>query len=220
MQSDSQVYLRGVDLNTLIDNYLNDKYIELISPLAVDLSILDEKVQNIVSIKEKNKIYSYECDFGFGQTYAFICYKVYDKDSRYAPADPQKKYRCMYCLKKIDKNPLGLPILRQEIIVNNEVCITFHMIDIFCTINCCLAEYPARRNNQLYAHTMEYLGEICLKCTGKDIGEFKASSDKRLLKIYNGPMTWDEFHANNITYSEKPGNIFFLPVMEYLERVS
>lgn len=209
-----RVYLRGIDLAQLIQRYLNNEFGTLISPLPVDPSLLEEKAQSIVTVKEPNSTVSYQLDIGAGQTFACIGYKIFDKDGRYANLDPTKQYRCMYCLKKIKQNPLGLPIRREE----TQGKLFFHMVDIICCFNCLISETARRQANSIYAQTLAYAAEIYNKCTGRDFSEVKPASDHRFLKIYNGPLTWDEFHANSITYSQKPGNMYFVPVIEYLEQ--
>lgn len=208
---DTRVYLRGVDLVALTDQYLNNEFINLVEPLSVDVSVLDEKQHNIITVADNNSP-SYQLDLGTGQNFACIGYKIYDKSGKYGVLDPHKEYNCMYCLRKIKEKPIGIPIRREE----KDDKIIYHMIDIFCTFNCQLAELRRRINNCIYSHSMVYLAEIYWMCTRKDISELKPASDQRLLKIFNGPLTWNEYHANTVTYIEKPGNIYFIPAIEYI----
>ena len=216
-KSNFRVYFRGVDLAYLAERYLKGEFINLTNPLPVDTSVLNESPQKIVTIKDTTNTVSYQLDIGGGQSFACIGYKVKDKDGRYAFLDPQKEYRCMYCLRTIKKNPLGIPIRREE---KSSGILYYHMVDTFCTINCALAELQRRLSNCIYSQSMILLAEIHHKCTGEDISKMKPSSDQRLLEIFNGPMSWDEFHSNTMTYAEKPGNMFFLPVRECLEQTS
>ena len=72
----------------------------------------------------------------------------------------------------------------------------------------------------MYSLSSVYAAEIYNKCTGKDYADLSPASDQRYLKIFNGPMTWDEFHSNNAVYSEKPTNMYFLPIIEFSEHNS
>ena len=211
--SETRVYLRGVDFHDVLNKYLNNTFINLITPLPVDISALDSKPQKIVTIKENLNSVSYQVE-GLGQSFACIGYKVSDCNGNYAVLDPNKEYRCMFCLKNIKNGLLGIPIRREE--KGNKIY--FHMIDIFCTFNCVLAEIRRRSGNSLYSHSSAYISEIYRMCTGKDISEVKMSSDPRLLEIYNGPLTWDQYHSASISYTEKPSNVYFLPVIEYIEQ--
>lgn len=219
--SEHRVYLRGVDLGALAEKYQRGEYITLTTPLAVDVSEINQQPQTIVTVKENTNNMSYQLDMGNGQTFACIGYKVVDKDGAYAVLDPNREYNCMYCLRRVKRNPLGIPIRREEkTSLEGTVKLYFHMVDIFCTFNCWKIEIKKRLHNAMYSQSMAYAGEIYTKCTGKDFAELKPASDQRLLKIFNGPMTWKEFHTNTITYAEKPGNMYFLPVVEYLEQTS
>ena len=217
--SESRVYLRGVDLNALAEKYLRDEFINLTTPLEMELSSIKQSPQSIVTVKENINNMSYQFDLGNGRTFVCIGYKVLDKTGAYSLLDPSKEYNCMYCLGKIKRNPLGIPIHREERKTHcGSVKIFFHMIDIFCRFKCLKGELK-KRNGAIYSQSMTYAAEIYNKCTGKDFSEVNVS-DQRLLKIFNGPMTWEEFHSDNTTYEEKPGNMYFLPVVEFLEQTS
>ena len=216
MQTDSRVYLRGVDLPTLTNQYLEGNFVKLTTPLPIDVSSLEEQPSNVVTINNKLTKLSYEFDPGCGRTFVCVGYKVCDKGGGYAVLNPNQESSCMYCLRKIDKNPMGIPIRREQ----RDGKIYYHMIDIFCVFECIVAEIQRRINNSLYSQSMEYASELFTLCTGKDASKLRSASDHRLLKIYNGPMTWEEFHTNTTKYMEKPSNIYFLPVIEYLEQDS
>ena len=225
-QSDSylinRVYLRGVDLVGLVERYLNNEFIDLKDPIPVYPAASIELVaqnEKIVTVSDNTKVKSYQLDLGAGQIFNCIGYKVYEADGRYGVIDPSviAGSRCMFCLRRIGKSTdqaIGIPIRRQAI----EGQIYYHMVDIFCRFRCAYAELRRRRGNQLYSHSMEYLAEIYTRTTGKDISQLKPSSDPRLLQIFNGPMTWDEYHADSTTFSEKPTNIFYVPIIEYVEQ--
>lgn len=211
--SESRVYLRGVDLYNIVEKYLGGEFASLTTPLPVEVS--NQTSQSVVTVKDNMNDMSYLLDLGNGQIFACIGYKVIDKNGLYTVLDPNKEYNCMTCVRKIKKNPLGIPIRREE----RSSKIYFHMVDIFCSFHCMKGEIKKRDNNAIYSQSMVYAAEIYNKCTGKDFSEI-VPSDPRLLKIFNGPMSWKEFHSNTASYAEKPGNMYFLPIIEYLERTS
>lgn len=216
-QSSTRVYLRGVDLVKLVERYLQGEFINLVTPLTIKTKqLLDDR--SIVNVRDDTKAKSYQFELSSGEVITCIGYKVYDADGRYGVCDPTliQKSRCMFCLKKIGQSPeaMGIPIRREA----RGEKIYYHMIDIFCRMRCVRAELRRRRGNPLYAHSEAYLAEIFTKWTGLDYSELKPSSDPRRLKILNGPMNWEEYHADSATFSERPGNIYFVPVIEYLDQ--
>ncbi len=221
-QSSTRVYLRGVDLPSLVERYLNNEFAGLLDPIPVEptaMADIGSGEQSIITVRDDTKAKSYQLDLGAGQIFTCIGYKVYDADGHYGVFDPNviSGYRCMFCLRKIgqSREAMGIPISRED---RREDQIYYHMVDIFCRFRCVYAELRRRRGNQLYAHSMEYLAEIYTKSTGNSITDLKPSSDPRLLKILNGPMTWEEYHSDSTTFSEKPSNIFYVPVIEYVEQ--
>lgn len=217
--NNSRVYLRGVDIFGIVEKYINGEYRNLKEQTKVELREFENNREDIITIKD-NINNSYQIDM-CGQKFACIGYKVFSKDGKYGVIDPCIEYNCMYCLRKIKDRPLGIPIKREERRgEDGNIKIYYHMIDIFCTFNCWKAEIKKRLQNVLYSQSMVYASEIYNKCTGKDFSNLSPASDQRLLKIFNGPMTWKEFHSDTFTYNEKPGNIYFLPIIEYLEQTS
>lgn len=220
--SDTRVYLRGVDLISLVDKYLKGEFTTLANPLSIDTSDINQNPQSIVTVKQNVNDINYKIDMGTGQTFACIGYKVTNIDGTYGPVDLNKEYYCMYCLRKHKLEPFyNIPIRRDEkISPDGSSKIYFHGIDIFCSFRCRKAEIKRRLNNPIYSQSMAYLSEIYNKCTGQDFADLKPASDQRFLKSFNGPMSIKEFHETTITYSEKPGNMYFLPVIELLEQTS
>jgi|SRR5579875_364748 len=210
MADDSVVYFKGIDFIDLVKKYLNGDFKEITSPLPVDIELINEKPKSIITMKQKS---SFEYNFGIGTNFALIGYKAYGKDGKYAEINPNKVYNCMYCLRPIKENPIGIPIHKEE---KGEKKI-YHMIDIFCSFECCYAEYINRLHNTIYAYSYIYLCEIFSLVTGKNSSELKPAKDKRLLQIFNGDVTWEEYHNNTTQYREKVGNLYFLPVTEYIE---
>ena len=215
MENESCVYLRGVDLVNLTERYLKGEFVGLVKPFPVN-SIIEERPSSVITTGDKTSKRLFEFDPGCGRTFAYIGYRITEKDGKYSFMDPDSKYYCMYCLYKIKGEPMGIPIRREQ----QDDKIYFHMIDIFCCFECILAELRRRSNNSLYSQSMAYISELFTLCTGKDISELHPASDQRLLKRFNGPMSWAEFHANTVRYMEKPGNVYFFPVIEYIERDS
>lgn len=228
MTSVEPVYFRGLDLIEIVNLYLNDKFATLSTPLPVDLSILNNKEPNILAIREKfNRLNSYEIEVGAGQSFACIGYKIYETDGKYGPYKANGNYNCMYCLRQVKTKPMGIPILREE----HDGKIYFHMIDVFCTFNCIFSELHLRHTNVLYSNSFGFLSEIFNKCTGKDITELHPCSDRRLLTVWNGPMSYEEYHkasiplgkhegdiGKHLIYSEKPGNVYFVSTVEYIQQ--
>jgi len=216
--SESRVYLRGVDLSSIVEKYLAGEFANLIDQLPITIS--NHKPQSTVAIKRNVTDMSYQFDLGTGQNFACLGYKVVDKDGSYATFDPNGKHNCMYCIREITGKPIGIPIYREERFIGGINKIYFHMVDIFCNFNCWKAEIKRRKNNVLYSSSTVYAAEIYNKCTGKDYSHLLPASDQRYLKILNGPMSWDEFHLNSAIYSEKPTNMYFLPIIEFSEQSS
>lgn len=210
---------------TLVERYLLGEFSQLNEAIPVLLNeseLTAEKDQKLMTVNGETPNPTYQLDLGAGQTFACIGYKVHTKDGRYGVIDPQvvSNYRCMYCLKKMGSSlPLGIPLRRQLKPTKDGVDnYYYHMIDVFCRFECVYAEIKRRQSNQLYAHSLVYLGEIYHLFTKKDISELTPASDYRLLKMFNGPLSWEEFHRNSTVYSSRPGNVFFVPVIEYLEQ--
>ena len=136
---------------------------------------------------------------------------VCDPEGHYKPIEPDRTYNCMYCIKPIleGENMLGLPIKRS--IDESTSCILFHTIDVFCCWDCVYSEYTERFNNSLYENTLIYIKEIFTLSTGKPCTELRKASDRRCLKIFNGPLTYEEFHQKSMRFTKKPVNVYYFP---------
>lgn len=208
MPREHHIYFRGLDLNSLLERYRSGEISKITTPLPVIWEKVDQK-PSVLLDSTKEKI-TYEVDLGIGRSFAFIGMKVYHKGG-HQPLDCKEAYNCMYCLRKIDGNPIGIPLRRREI----DGKIYYHMIDVFCSFDCCYAELKLRLDNQSYNQSVEYLSEICHQLTGKML---KPAKDWRLLKIFNGDLTWEEFHQGSVRYTHKTGHMCFLPTGEYIEQ--
>lgn len=211
---ETRVYLRVVDLSALTDRYLNGEFTNLNRLIEVDPT----PVVSMKPILQQKIVHrDHHLDVGAGQLFSCLGYKVHDNNGNYTCVPglyETSEYNCMYCLTRINQKSLGIPLHRTE--ENGKIF--YHCIDIFCSFECTYAEILSRRNNTLYVDSLVYLAEIYHLMTGKDITGLKPASDKRMLKIFNGKLSPEEFHSDTVKFPTRPGNVFFLPVMEYLEQ--
>jgi hypothetical protein len=205
----------------LFELYCRSEFIHLQTPLKVDNSAAQHTNQDLITLKENTAHKPYILDIGTGQNFICLGYKVYD-NGKYGPLDPQQlnDYNCMYCLIPFDdlssqSEVMGIPIKRET---RGKQCI-YHMVDIFCCIRCMYAEYKRRIANKLYSQSESLISEIFIKYTGKSPSELKAASDYRVLEIFNGPMTWEDYHSDSAVY-QRPENVFYIPVGVYLPNTS
>lgn len=140
----------------------------------------------------------------------FLGYKIGDSKGNYHPLNLTEQYNCMYCLDKIKTHNLGIPIYKKELGEG----IQYYTVDIFCDYDCCAAEICKRRHNPLYKMSMIYLLEIFTSRTGLSAGELRIAPDQRLLEIFNGTLSWTEFHSPAVRYTEKVSNIHFIPLYQ------
>lgn len=218
--SETRVYLRGVDLAALTEKYISGSFAHVIEPLTIEpKKSCRSAARTILKVREEIKKKSYQVDIGPGESFYCLGYKIHDKEGNYSLIDspPTKSYRCMFCLRKIEdfNTCLGIPIKREKI----DGKLFYHMIDIFCKMGCVYAEIKRRIGNPVFSQSMSLLSEIYMTSTGEDFSKLKPSSDPRLLKIMNGPMTWDEYHSDSNVMTPDFSKLYFLPVLEYLEQV-
>lgn len=204
----TRVYLRGVNLGTLVEKYLNKQYSKLthVVPTYVDSA---EQATPLVTNADESAVKSYEHDLGSERTFAEVGCKYY-----HDIAAENREYNCMNCLLKIAGfHPVGIPVRRQ---VKNDI-VYYHMVDIFCSFSCALTELRKRSSNTLYANSAVYLSELFTLCLGEN-AKLAASLDRRLLTIFNGYLSWGEFHAKTVFFIECPMTVVFLPVTEFIEK--
>ena len=218
----SKIYLRGVDFLDLFERYLKSEFVNLSEPLKVDSSLIEHSKQDILTVHNDTTHKPYMLDIGAGQSFICLGYKLYENNGKYGHLDPEMidEYNCMYCLMPLENledtsEIMGIPVKRE--IHGDNYC--YHMIDIFCSMRCMYREYKNRRSNKLYSQSELLISEIYTKYSGNDASKLKAASDHRLLEIFNGVMTWEEYHADTQIY-ERPGNVYFVPVIEYLGSMS
>lgn len=207
------IYFRGLDLSAITERYLSGGYQKQTKSLFVKKAVNTNTTKTVLITKQENEPKRNVFTYTDGKSYIRLGFMVYDLNGSYKPIDPNQRYNCMYCIREVDPlHKAGLPIRK---IVENGVSY-FHEIDIFCCWNCAYAEYRARSSNSLYTHTLTFLKELFVLTTGKTESELQPASDKRCLQIFNGPLTWEEFHAQSINFSTKPENVFYLPIIYYI----
>lgn len=217
--TETRVYLRGVDLFALTERYLAKEFEQLTTPLTVEpkRSSATPK-QTLLTVKEEIKRKSYQFEISPGQLSYCLGYRVYSPSGDYSVVEPEKikGSRCMYCLRKIEtqRQALGIPIKRTEI----NGSLFYHMVDIFCRIECAYGELRRRGSTPLYSQSIQMIAELYTTSTGKSFSELKPSSDPRLLKIFNGPMTWEEYHTDHNVVPSQLNNIYYIPTIEYIEQ--
>lgn len=131
-----------------------------------------------------------------------------------------KKVRCMYCLWEFDvceEAPLGIPIAMQQL---DDGRMSYYTVDIFCSFPCMLAECQVRHksNDALYSCSINFIHQMWAGMTGKKSNELRPAPDKRLLNIFNGTMTYDQFRKNIGKYSSNTSISVLVPVLQYIEK--
>lgn len=183
------IVIEEVDLEELVNNYITGKYVLL---TVWEFPQLENMYNNYVMPLTPF------CNC--------VGLKIVDVGGKYGKYNYMNEYNCMYCLKKISEGTCrGIPIIKKV----EGGKLSYYTIDIFCSMECCDAEVDRRRNNPIYVYSSQYIRELFSLITGKPEHEIKPSSDRRLLKVFNGPLTLDEFHSKATRYTEKPGNFNF-----------
>ena len=136
-------------MQQLYDEYIHNLYSTLESGVKVQLPELKESTSVVTTFSPTK-------DDGAAAKVMILAYKAYD--DRYDKIKEGRKYRCMYCLVVIEAKPIGIPIRRE--VVNGVTC--YHMVDVFCSIDCTLSELLCRTNNNIYSNSYEYLTQISL----------------------------------------------------------
>lgn len=130
------------------------------------------------------------------------------------------KLRCMYTLEPIADYPVGIPIAKRV----NEGIPTYFCVDLFATFNDAYAELKNRlrdrANRDTYNRSEGLLKEIfSVYYPGEAL---IASPDNKLLQIFNGPMTIDEFRTKTFTISQMSQKHILMPsinLITYSEKV-
>lgn len=134
----------------------------------------------------------------------------YEKNSR-------NNLRCMYTLEIIppDVTPIGIPI--QKKIVGKEII--FHCIDVFGSFNAAYSELLRRRDSVKdkiwYKNSEKYLKEIFSEHYPKE--KLLPLPDQRLLKIFNGDLSIEEFNKSVKKYKNAVNKYICLPMIQQLQ---
>ena len=217
--SGTRVYLRGVDLAKLAQNYREGKYENMAfdnfgsSTLNTSENFSNlSKLDQLIALKDVSDVES--CYSALtGKKYICLGQKV-DENGQYVriPAN-MTTFRCMNCIREFSGFYWGIPI-RKKVVGDQQFYFT---IDIFCHPACTLRKIRQRKNNKLYEQSEHLFSEIFEGRTGESFLSLNPVSDSRLLQIKNGPMTWEQYHRLSKTYTEKPSNIICYPILEFLE---
>lgn len=219
------LYLRGVDIIALTKAYLQGQYVNVSTRPPVTIvpsTFQNEKIQSVVSKTTVNtKSHEFTNDSGYG-SFVLVGYRI-KEGCKYGECNPGSPANCMHCLRSVDPNT-AMPIIvakdsGSHIKEKYGYDVLYHGIDIFCHFSCVLAELRKRLcyGNHIYDHSILYLCEYYERATGLPFSELKPAPDNRLLKIFNGPMDYDEFHSG-LKYSNKPENVYFLVCNQALEK--
>lgn len=125
--------------------------------------------------------------------------------------------RCMYTLEIIpeDISPIGIPI--QKKIVGKEII--FHCIDVFGSFNAAYSELLKRRESlkdkMWYKNSEKYLKEIFSEHYPNE--KLIPLPDQRLLKIFNGELTFEEFNKSAKKYKNAVNKYICLPMIQQLQ---
>lgn len=104
---------------------------------------------------------------------------------------------CHWCKHACPYSPIGCPIKYSEKSKEH------YLVDgIFCSFNCCLSHINDNSHKSLYDNSIFLLHKMYKDLNSKEI-QINPASDWRLLKIFGGHLTIDEFRNNFKTYSYK-----------------
>ena len=212
MSSYTRVYLRGVNLLSILEKYYNETFEHLEVPLYMVPVNTKEKASVVTIQEEKPDTKNFEYSPGSG---SFLClgHRVAEMNGNFGYIDPSKPYRCLNCCQKKTGDYWGIPVKRER----RDGIYCYHTIDTFCTPECMYRVLWQRLSNPLYAYSEMYAKEMYSIWTGKDASTLQMVRDPRFLKFFMGPMSWENYHKNTTPYIEKPSSLFFFPIIEYIE---
>lgn len=214
------IYFRGVNVKKIIEKYFRGEYQNVTDAIPFPKEALvqsSNEDSQIVTFSDPIEKTDCEISFGSGLNFACVGHRVGSIDGSYERYNPSSTegLRCMNCLLEISdkqENNWGIPVKRS--VCSDKYIYT--TIDIFCSPECTFFKLNERLNNTIYSRSMEFFSEMYEMWTGKKFSELKSVSDPRLLKIFNGPLTWEEYHKSDGVYTEKPSNVYMYPAIEYL----
>lgn len=199
------VYFRELNISELTDRYLEGDY--------------DEKLLPLSGSRKRHTVFDLNEDKSFiiesaGRKYALLNRTVANVDGYYE-ISKNKDARCMQCLRKVSEGeeiPFGIPIAK-EMMGDIKV---YHCIDVFCNFGCRKTELNSRLGGEIYKHSNTLLNELFTLLTGLPIDRFRGVGDRRLLKIFNGPMSWKQYHSTEYEFVEDYIMVKFIPVKSHL----
>jgi hypothetical protein len=82
----------------------------------------------------------------------------------------------------------------------------YYVDGVFCSVECCMAFIHEHRNNPLYQHSEYYLREIYA------LGDHKCAPHWRLLSVYGGNMSIEEFRNSFANTIFTPDGVVYNPI--------
>jgi len=123
-----------------------------------------------------------------------------------------ENYNCMYCLRSVPgSQAIGIPLSCRKN--------TYFTVDIFCQHECQYAEACLRaRLFKEYSESPRLCREMYSKTfPGK---ELKEAPDRRLLQVFNGDLTHEQFHASSGLFCNRNQRVYDTQqVREYVQEM-
>ena len=132
--------------------------------------------------------------------------------NKYEEVAEFKNFNCMYCLKETSKEyMLGIPICREN--VNGQTI--YNTIDAFCSFPCVYSELLSRSSKGIYSTSLYLLKEMFTQICQTQYNELQPAPDRRLLKIFNGPLDYEKFHKEENPIFRNQTHIHLVNATEY-----
>lgn len=164
-----KIYLRGIDVRKLAEGFLDGNFKEFDRRTKIEAD--DDSTNNSPIIAPASNVEVVKmCDS------KYISIGGYGYESN-----------CMYCLKRIKTSSgRGIPISCSDGV--------YKTVDIFCCYECMFAEAKRRSHttNRIYGNSINLIRCMYFEETGRN--DLQPASDHRLLNVFNGPLTTEEFH--------------------------
>jgi hypothetical protein len=208
-----KITVRGVSLENISNKYRESYFQKLSYPGSktqtanVISNAITTTIDNAIQMTEKVHPYTRSSLTTISYMYSFK--KVYVE---HQPAPP---FNCMSCIISCNHAPVGIPVAKTYL-EDNRPC--YHVIDMFCSFQCAYLELRQRQHLPIYSNSVVLLFDMWSKGTGLPHEELKPAPDKLLLKIFNGPLTHEEYHGMIGSYCTKPSNYVLIPVQQFLEK--
>lgn len=169
-----KVFLRGVKVREIFEKVMRNEYENY------DFTLNPASSRGQIRILKNNQVSTEKkCDRS---------YKCVGERN----GDSNTKVKCMYCLRDTTLgDSWGIPITRKDY--------TFYCIDIFCCQECQLAESIIRAKLE---KSYQFAPSLCKEMRRIYSSEpLHPASDRRLLQVFNGSMTYEEFHKSHGTFT-------------------